>query len=436
MDRPLGFARRAGAFLLVLTLGGCATYSATRGAIEADLAAGRYDQALRLLAARPVPERDRVLHLLDKAMIQRLAGDYDASNASFEAAKQLIERLATLSVTETSATFLVNDATAAYVGEPFEQALLHAYAALNYLDLGDHEAARVEALQVDLTLQALAEDDDGALAKDPFARYLAGIIYEMRGEESDALISYRKAYQAYKAHAKLYPIGVPDALKEDLLRLTGRLGLGNEHEKFREAFARANWSDPGRKEGEIVVLLHNGLAPIKRERRTVVVPPSAPQVVSLALPDYEPRFSPVQSARVVVGGREMPLETVENINAIATQTLKARLPAITARALARAVAKFKLTETARREDKAAGLIANVAGLLTERADTRSWLSLPGEIRMARLRLPAGTHRVRLDLLSSGGTVVDTQEFDVTVAQGGKTIHSRHWFSSPSPRRSP
>ncbi|MGE0081539.1 MAG: COG3014 family protein [Thiohalomonadaceae bacterium] len=436
MERLSRAAGWAWTLLLASMLGGCATYSATRGALEASLAAGQYEQALKQLAEQPGPERDRVLHLLDRAMLQRLAGDYGASNASFEEAKALIEEFSTVSATETSATFIINDATTTYVGEPFEQALLHAYAALNYLDLGNDEAARVEALQVDLTLEALAEDDDGPLASDPFARYLAGIIYERRGELSDALISYRKAYQAYKAHAGLYPIDIPASLKEDLLRLTARVGLKNEHRKFREEFGVSAWKDPGRKEGELIVLLHNGLAPIKREDRAVILPPRAPQVVTIALPRYEPRPAGVSAARVVAGDREARTEIVEDVNAIAQHTLSGRMPAITARALARAVAKFKITESAQKENKAAGLITNVAGLLTERADTRSWLTLPAEIQMARLRLPAGDHHVRLELLSPAGGVVETHEFDVSVAKGGQTVLSRHWIPSLSPRRTP
>ncbi|MFA5530466.1 MAG: hypothetical protein WDA11_07355 [Thiohalomonadaceae bacterium] len=436
MQRLCRVSRWAWPLLLMAMLGGCATYSASRPALEASLAAGQYEQALKQLAEHPGPERDRVLHLLDRAMLQRLAGDYGASNASFEEAKRIIDEFSTISATETSASFLINDATTTYVGEPFEQALLHAYAALNYLDLGDDEAARVEALQVDLTLQSLAEDDEGPLARDPFARYLAGIIYERRGEWSDALISYRMAYEGYKAHARLYPIAVPSALKEDLLRLTARVGLMDEHRRFREEFGVPNWQDPGLQNGELVVLLHNGLAPIKREERAVLVPPRVPQVVSIALPRYEPRPGVVSGARVLVDGREVRTEIVEDVTAIAQHTLSGRMPAITARALARAVTKFKITESARKEDKAAGLISNVAGLLTERADTRSWLTLPAEIQLARLRLPAGDHQVCMELLSPAGGVVETHEFAISVAKDSQTVLSRHWIPSLSSRRTP
>src|SRR5690606_24592198 len=101
MDKSNCAARWAWVLLLTATLSSCATYSSTRGALEASLAAGQYEQALTQLDERPVPERDRVLYLLDRAMLQRLAGDYAGSNGSFEEAKVLINEYSAVSATET-----------------------------------------------------------------------------------------------------------------------------------------------------------------------------------------------------------------------------------------------------------------------------------------------------------------------------------------------
>jgi len=417
--------------LASVLLTGCATYSATMGEMERQLAVGNPRAALEALEQRGAPERDRALFLLDKAMLLRLAGDYAASNAAFEEAKTVMEVASVASVTETTGSFIINDATRSYAGEPFEQALLHAYAALNYLALNAMDEARVEALQVDARLQALADDDDEPLAQDPFARYLAGVIYEAKGESDDALISYRKAYQAYKAHTKVYGAVVPAALQRDLLRLTERLGLKDEHARLKEEFKREDW--PARagyaQNGELVFLLHNGLAPVKREHISVIYPPVSSQVVSVALPYYEERSNPVARARLTAGDAAVETELVEDINAIAKATLDDAMGAITARAVARAVAKYKVTAQAKKENAAAGLVSNIAGLLTERADTRSWLTLPGEVQLARLLLPPGDHRLKLELLTAGGAVLATREFDVHIEKGRKSFLSHHWIPS-------
>ena len=68
-------------------------------------------------------------------------------------------------------------------------------------------------------------------------------------------------------------------------------------------------------------------------------------------------------------------------------------------------------------------------LLTERADTRSWLSLPAEIQMARLPLAPGRHRVAVEVLGSGNAVLCRREFaGVVVEEGRRTYLSYHWVA--------
>ncbi len=81
-----------------------------------------------------------------------------------------------------------------------------------------------------------------------------------------------------------------------------------------------------------------------------------------------------------------------------------------ARTVVRAASKIALAAAAEdvvaEKDETAGRIvgalANVGTLLTERADTRSWHLLPGSVSLARLRLPAGTHELTVELDGAGG----------------------------------
>lgn len=431
-----GISRGVVPLLGVLFLSGCATYSQRIGEVESKLAAGKPALALAALEKQKGAERDKALYLLEKAMLLRLNGDFRGSNAAFEEAKGLIDSLSAVSVAETAGSLLINDGTRSYLGEPFEQALLHAYAALNYLDLDDIEAARVESLQADVKLKELAQDDDGPLSQNAFARYLAGIVYEERGEWSDALISYRKAWETFLVQGKLYPVKVPSFLESDLLRLTAQLDAQDEHKRFQETFGRKTWPDAQAyaDNGELVFLLHNGLAPRKQERISVIYPPVAERIVTIALPYYEVRPSGVTHAKVTIGKNEATTETVENVNALALKTLDASMPVITTRAIIRAVAKYKLSEKARKENRSAGAAANLAALLTERADTRSWHTLPGEIQMARVLAPPGQYRVKVELLTTAGTSAAVREFDVTLEKGKKQFLSYYWIPPNEGRR--
>jgi hypothetical protein len=85
----------------------------------------------------------------------------------------------------------------------------------------------------------------------------------------------------------------------------------------------------------------------------------------------------------------------------------------------------------------AALAVEIAGLVTERADTRSWLTLPSRVYLARVPLPPGTYTVKVDLLGDYGQIVATQEYaNITIRQGAKTYLSPHWIAPnvTTPRR--
>ncbi len=440
--------------VLALGLSGCASYSDSFAVIESDMAAQRFDAALQTLEQQHHPGRNQVVHFLNKAMLERMKGDFAASNVSFESAKTHMAELYGTSVREQALSFVVNDATRSYNGEMYEQVLLHLYMALNYLQLGDLINARVEALQVDERLREITQKTpENRYTEDALARYLTGMIYEERGEYSDAMISYRQAYEAYGHYQKNYGVSVPDYLKRDLLRLSEKMGLKPELRQYKKEFGIEKWMSAAElaEQGELVLILHNGLAPVKQERATTVVDPATGQIVRITVPYYQTRDTPVTSMRVAVGDISAMGEMVENIDAIALQNLEAELPGISVRAIARAVIKAQLARAARENagkqnqnggamaSALVGLAVGFMGVVTERADTRSWLTLPARIHLARLPLSPGSYTIKVDLLGNLGQIVTTQEYpNVLLRQGAKTYLSPHWIPSNdfSIRRTP
>ena len=71
------------------------------------------------------------------------------------------------------------------------------------------------------------------------------MIYEELGEWSDAMIAYRKAYEAYKKYQDNFSVAMPAMLKLDLVRLAQRQGLTDELAQYRKEFGIA----PRQKEG-------------------------------------------------------------------------------------------------------------------------------------------------------------------------------------------
>ncbi len=431
------FARAARALvgLSLLGLAGCATFSDSFGVIEHNLAADQPLAALSVLEQQRHGRSDKVLFLLNKAMLLRMARDYEGSNAVFAEAKQQIDAFYGTSVSEQAASFLVNDATRAYVGEEFEQTLIYLYSALNFLELGRPGEARVEALQVDQKLREHAErTPESRYTEDALARYLAGKIYEDLGEWSDAMIAYRKAYEAYAQYRQKYGTPMPQFLGPDLIRLARRQGLTQELEKYQREFTVHRRG--GANGAELIFLLHDGLAPIKREDAATILSPQTGRLVRLSLPRYEPRADGITTqARITVGEQTVTTELAEDITAIAMQDLEAKMPKITARALARAVVKDQTAREVGQRNDLLGLAMNVANVLTERADTRSWLTLPGRIHLAVMSLKPGTYNVKVELLGAGGAVVATREYpEVAVSAGKKSYLSYHWVPGAHPLR--
>ncbi len=425
----------------VWTLGGCATYSSSFGVIEHDLSARQYDAALQGIEKQAGSKTDRVLYLLNKGMVLRMKGDFAGSNRVLEAAKAEMARLYAVSVRENTLSFIVNDATVSYVGDDYEQVLVHLYMALNYLELGQPDKARVEALQVDIKLRELGENiSDSKFTEDAFSRYLTGMIYEERGEWSDALIAYRKAYDAYRKYQSNYGLAMPTLLKHDLLRLAKRQGLSDELAQYKKEFGIEPPREDSRapeQEGELVFVLNNGLAPIKREKAAALIDPASGVLVRIALPYYESRSNNVVAARISVAGKQITTELMEDIDAIARQSLDTRMAAITARSLARAAVKVTTQKALSRgggnneNDAMVGLLGSlamqVAAVATERADTRSWLTLPANIQLARLPLPPGSYTIKVELLDAGEQIVATREYPgVVISKAHKTYLIEHW----------
>ena len=120
---------------------------------------------------------------------------------------------------------------------------------------------------------------------------------------------------------------------------------------------------------------------------------------------------------------------MEDIEALAVGSLERRKPEILARALARAVLKYNASREAQKNNEALAFMVNVAGVLTERADTRSWSTLPSRISLLRWPLTAGHYRIDVDLLGDDGIVVAQRTFeDVAIVAGEKRFLSLHWVS--------
>jgi hypothetical protein len=456
-DRAFGcdlLSRQLRGLLVLLAfcaLPGCATYSAGIAKVEHQTSNRNLAAALKSLDELKLTGADRMLYYLNKGTLLRLQGDYAASNQQFESAKRLMEHLNAISVTEQTGSVVVNDTVKAYEGTGNEQYLLYAFKELNYLQSGNVDDAAVEARQFDIKQRLTAgKDPTAAYLSGAFVRYLNGMVYEEAGQSDSARIDYSKAVDGYKAQSSITGLGVPADLKSDLDRLEGPSPRSNSERGQKSAgagrqSAPASASAPD--SGEVVFILHDGLGPTLAESIVRIVnldPQNGAAILSVAVPRFVQRPVPVARFELNGGSVSSSSELVDDVNAIARKSLEDRLPAITARALARMVLKNAMARNIKNQngDNGSGgvllsIVTDVSAIVSERADTRSWSLLPGNILMARLALPPGKHDLKVTYYDHAGNVLATRNYDaVNVVTGRKVFVSDYYLSQSTTEKIP
>ena len=416
------------AVLSLLLLQACTTSSIKSADMRAYLLQGQTDRAL--FEVEKNAKADDVMANMNRGLLYAMQGRFEKSNQALQQAKEKIEDLYTISLTEQTGAALINDEVISFDGDRYEQVLVHAYKALNYIALDDVAAARVEVLQSDVKMMEWGEIPE----EDPFIRYLSGIIFEALGEEDEALVMYRRAVKVYQSGISRHGLAVPEQLKFDLLRLLSKTKMKTEYERYQRQFSLNNWSVENHQGmGEVIVLLHNGLVP---QREQITLHSWASELaarVIMALPAYPRPAKKLNVMRVSVAGKTQSMQTVENLDALARSALDENIALITSRAIARAVIKKKTENKAAERNGAIGrLTMMVLNSATEIADTRCWNTLPQEIQIARIFLPEGRHELKIDVFTPSGAMVDSLDQTVDIKKAEKTIISQFW-SAPKRR---
>ena len=410
--------------------------------------------------------RNRLLYFFERGMLLQIDGQYTESNAVFESAKRLGDKLYTESVSDIGFSLLSNDYAMDYAGENFERTMVHLFSALNYLMLREPDAALVEVRQVGEYLRKLQVDstNENVYQEDAFARYLSALIYESSGEFDSAFVGYKKALFAYQDYGTKYAVVRPPSLLPNAERVARRLGSWARSD-VRDLGGDGRESALPEGAGEVLVLHYNGLSPIKSQNKFTIpfskawplalalqagVPYgdranvnravafsssiSNVDIVSVAFPKFIDRaysitrMRPHAAAAIDVSVPEL----VEDIGAIAEKDLADRIVRIRTKTIARAAIKYALqkgAEIAAKESSneygdllslATQISGNIARYATEQADKRVWSTLPDQIWMSSVVLPAGSHDLAVDFVNAQGLPIESRMVaDLQVTPGSR-----------------
>ena len=350
---------------------------------------------------------DTYLLLLDKAMTQLALGRPEVAIKLMRTARDQLDAHESKSVAQYFAAVLTDDTALDYAGADYELILVRVMLCLSDLIVHSSQTAGdayAYALQVgekqEQIIGSPLGEDIGYKPRQEYRRvgigaYLQGMILEATGARDGAARAYERCVG--------YEPGVPIA-EEALTRTT-----------------EGRYAAPG--EGVLHVFRLAGPGPLYA---TGTSPPTdfalrlAQLAAAIVADSYVPfmqtdvpvpvlAVAPFATAPLEVSafGRTAASEPLLDVNMVAGQQLEKMMPMILARAVVRRAVKAAATtvgsEAIGRKNKnntadAVELgfaLANLLWTAAERADTRSWSSLPAQIQVARLPLPAGVHAVRL-----------------------------------------
>lgn len=446
-----------------LSVTGCSTssvftsYTATMSPLIDGLKARKFDYALKALN-KYRNSNDKILYLLERGRIAQIKDDLEVSMMDYAATIEAVrdrEEKAIISVSDVGAqtsTFFTNDNTIPYKGDGYEKVFLYQFQAFNYLAKKDIEGAGVEVRRANLeqhlalemhekevrkaeekarqksieTEQAYANlnaayrtmDDIAGKVKNSFQNaytfYLSGIVYELLNQPNDAYIDYKKAIEIFPDNTYL---------QRDVIRMAKELGMNQELNEYTSRYAaiRAEVENGGgdTNTGELIVLFENGFVPQKREIKVPIPTPNG--FLAVAFPVYTAKLPDVEPLALSEPDRKDALDETEPlcyVQALAVKSLKEKVPGMVVRHLLRSAAKTAFQYQAKDSAGIAGtILSSLYNVISERADLRSWLTLPRDVQIMRNHLSAGIHHLHLEHKASGAF----SDVDVSVNQNGKTI---------------
>ncbi|MFP1677271.1 COG3014 family protein [Alloalcanivorax sp. C16-2] len=373
---------------------------------------------------------DGVLYLQELGRVTQLDGDIDGSRAAFDRVFEHYRetdeaaRLRATGLVTGAGALMVNDNALPYVAPDYERIYAHAYQALNYWQSDDVTGTAVE-------LRAAAEEQRVAAARhereiaraeqeadrqgiDPdrldgyfagldvaagtvkasfqnaWTFYLSALFWEAHGEYNDALVDYKKALEIHPG---------ADWIKEDVTRVS-----------------RALDGRYPRGQGMVAVLYEQGYVPPRREISLPIPTPHG--IFAVAFPTYDAADKPAPRSLTVraEGGEQASTGVLTDVGGLAARHLREQVPAMLVRQALRATGKYNLQKKANDDFGPVGaFLTQLFNLVSERADLRTWLSLPAYGQAARLMLPPGEHRLQLSTPGGGASLT------VPVVERGLTV---------------
>jgi len=397
-------------------------YSAQNNDLHQKVRSGDYQQAESLL---PEEVAGDILDNFEKGRVYLLNQQYVESKSAFEDGDRAVrtqQDQATVSLSESAMSLgalAVNDNLKTYQPADYELGFLHLYLGLNYLQDNDLEGALIEmrranqvqeqarkdrekeleSAQNQMEQQGLTPNLGSVLSNYPdagqklqavqngYLLYLSALLYEADRDLNSAYVDYRRALAVMPENQQ-----VIDGTK----RVAKRLGMREDLDKLEKRYGKASYLTQDK--SRVIVIDERGVVEaLQGWKQALPLYDSRGNGAwySISLPYYPEKrvqtFSPL-----TLNSRTLNSDMLSDVNLMAQQDLSERMPNIIIRQALRVWAKDRLRKEAAQGDDVGNLLFNVWNTLTEQPDTRSWLTLPGEIYSASAVVQPGEQSIMIN----------------------------------------
>jgi len=354
--------RLATVVLLAVALGGCVSSGVDQA--RRQFYAGRLSEAGESLAELDDDDgKDRVLLLMERGMIKHTDGDHASAVRDWLDAITRIQQLDYVSLSEKTASMVINDRTETYTGRPYERALLHAFIAKSYFALGQWREAAVEARLIADGFENLNDFPD-----DAYSRYIAGLAFELIRDLNGSRIEYGRAdeltplLRINPASGNIAPTNTPRA---DIPRTIG------SH--------------------ELICLISIGRTPPY---------PASRQSIHNTNWGLNPYAEIIHDGKIL--GRSYTLNTTGNLAALTEK----RIAAIkAAKTVTRLVIKDSIADAVADNNLLLGEVLRLLLFALEMPDTRQWETLPQWLQVARVPCPPDLDTAEVVLRNASGRIL-------------------------------
>lgn len=270
-----------------------------------------------------------------------------------------------------------------------------------------------------------------------------------------------------------YSLSAPKDLIYKIFDLYEYFGFSNEAYEFKNKYSSMfnNRIKPDTSCGELIIVNYNGLSPKKVDSvielafskawvyfnaesitskeqddvnkvRSAVAAGFSGDYIKVAFPKYERYDNQITTFSVeeidaktkTSLGQEFYGYSAADMGTLMISALQRENLVIYSKTIARAVGRYVLAKVVadqvrqQENDKNGGWLGvltqatlNVTNSMLEKADKRSWRTLPDKINMARIYLPEGEHTFKINYMNSFKNVIYTDTITAEIKKGKKTF---------------